>query len=68
MIELEGASRARAVQDCGRSAPSTGAILLSQVFQGDGDGDDNHRGYEQAAPHDGDDNHTQSLNKLLPSF
>ena len=60
MIELEGANRARAVQDCGRSAPSTSAILLSQVFQGDGDGDDN--------PHDGDDNLTQSLNKLLPSF
>ena len=34
MIELEGADRARAVQDCGRSAPSTSAILLSQVFQG----------------------------------
>ena len=43
MIELEGASsRARTLQDCGRSAPSTRAILLSQVFQGDGDGVDNH--------------------------
>ena len=65
MIELEGASsRARAVQDCGRSAPSTSALLLSQVFQGDGDGDDNHTVMVMAMLMI----ISQSMNKQLPSF